>query len=278
MDRRTSLVLVLSFAAALFGCAPHGPLPLVSSETKSAPAPPPPPPPAAEPAPVSEARPHKPHASTYVAAGSLAEKTAEDPKRGPADRENMLEQARKAYQQAIATEPDYLPAYQGLARLYIKLGDHDHAVATLQKVLQTHPKEAPLWFDLGMCYSRHKQWEPALDCLRKAVDLDPESRPYINTLGFCLARAGKLDESLACFQKIGGPAQAHYNLARMLHHLGQDEPSKQHLQLALQADPKLDAARQLLSHLDGRPTGVVQMSAAEPIDDEDAEEDEHPAR
>jgi Tfp pilus assembly protein PilF len=274
MDRRISLVLVLGLACGLLGCAPHSSLPLVSTETKSAPPPPPVTPP--EPTPVSDGKPKKPHASTYVAAGSLAEKTAEDPKRTPANREEMLEQARKAYQLAITTDPDYVPAHQALARLYIKMRDEEHAVATLRKVLQAHPKEAPLWFDLGMCYSRQKQWESAIDCLRKAVEIDPESRPYVNTLGFCLARAGKLDESVACFRKVMGPAEAHYNLARMLHHLGQDEQCKQHLQLALQVDPQLEAARQLLSQLDGKGTGVVQTSAAEP--DDDQEEDEHPGR
>lgn len=263
MDRRAAFVLALGLATGALGCAPHGTLPLVSSDTQATPTA------TAEPdlAP-DDGKPHKPHASTCVAAGNLAEKTADEPLRGPAEREQLLDQARKAYQQAIALEPDYVPAHQALARLYVKLGDNERAVATYQKVLKAHPKEAPLWFELGMCYSRQKQWDRALENLRHAVTLDPENRYYVNTLGFCLARAGRYDESLACFRKICGPARAHYNLARMLHHLNRDDLSREHLRLALQADPQLAAARQLLAQIEA-PAGVVQASAA---DDQDAEQ------
>jgi tetratricopeptide (TPR) repeat protein len=274
MDRRASLVLALGLAAGALGCTPRGSLPVVSADAQPAPAPPE----VVDQLPVSDGKPHKPHASTFVAAGRLAENTAEDPKRPPANREFLLEQARKAYQQAIATDPDCVPAYQALAGLYLKQRDYDRAVATYQKALQGHPKESALWFELGMCYSRQRQWDPAVANLRQAVALDPENRPYVNTLGFCLARAGKVDESVACFQKIAGPAQAHYNVARMLHHLKQDELSREHLRLALRADPQLAAAKQLLDQLDGRvAAGVVQVTGIEPTDDE-AEEEETPGR
>jgi tetratricopeptide (TPR) repeat protein len=256
MDRRASLVLALGLATGVLGCGPNGGLPLASSDPKAVAAP------TTAEVPLTPLS-AKPHASTYRAAGSLAEKSAEDPNRGPADRENLFEEARKNYQQAIATDPNYLPAYQALARLYLKEGDQERAVATYQKAIKAHPKAAPLWYELGMCYSRQKQWEPALTNLRQAVKLDPENRPYVNTLGYCLARAGLYDESLACFRKIVGPAQAHYNLARMLHHLGRDDLSRQHLQMALQADPRLVPARQLLTQLDGQASGVVPAAAVE---------------
>jgi tetratricopeptide (TPR) repeat protein len=276
MDRRASLVLALGLAAGVLGCTPRGSLPVVSGDAQTAPAPAPPE--MVDQLPVGDGKPHKPHASTFVAAGRLAENTAEDPKRPLANREDLLEQARKAYQQAIATDADYVPAYQALAGLYLKQRDYDRAVATYQKVLKGHPKEAVLWFELGMCYSRQRQWDQALANLRQAVALDPENRPYVNTLGFCLARAGKADESVACFAKVVGPAQAHYNVARMLHHLKQDKLCREHLQQALQVDPRLTGAKQLLDQLDGKAApGVVRVTGIEPADD-DAEEEETPGR
>jgi tetratricopeptide (TPR) repeat protein len=193
------------------------------------------------------------HAMTYVAAGRLREQEATAPGRSPAEREAAYESARKAYQQALALDTNCLTAYEALAHLYESMGDQDRAVATYQKVLKTHPKEAGLWYDLGMCYSRHKQWDQAVANLSKAVELDPENRPYSHTLGFCLARAGRFDDSLACFQRVDGPAKAHYNLARMLEHLNQTELCKQHLQIAVQADPNLAEAQQLLAQLNGQP-------------------------
>ena len=47
----------------------------------------------------------------------------------------------------------------------------------------------------------------------------------------------------AVFAKLEGEASAHYNLARMLHHVNEDEMSKQHLQIALQLKPEMTPAR-----------------------------------
>jgi tetratricopeptide (TPR) repeat protein len=109
-----------------------------------------------------------------------------------------------------------------------------------------------------MAQARQKQWEPALAHLKEASDLDPENRSYETTYAYTLARAGKWQESYQAFCKLGTPAEAHYNLARMLHHLQQDDASREHLALALQADPNLASARQMLASLSG--TGVRQAS------------------
>jgi tetratricopeptide (TPR) repeat protein len=265
MDGRVSLVLALGLVTGVLGCNPQGPLPLVSSGADPKPVAP------ATDLPPSDGRPKKAHASTFVAAGELAEKSAQDPARSAADRTSMLEQARKAYQQAIATDPNYLPAHTALANLYLAQGDQERCFATYQKVLKAHPKEASLWFGLGMCYSRLQRWDEAVADLRKAHELDPDNRPYANTLGYCLARAGRYEESLACFRGLVGEAQAQYNLARMLHHMHRDDLSRQHLQLALHADPQLAPARELLAQLSGAApagSGVVPASRQIGLDDQ----------
>jgi Flp pilus assembly protein TadD len=272
MDGRASVVLALALAAGVVGCNPQGPLPLVSSTAE----PPKPVAPSTD-LPPSDGKPKKAHASTFVAAGDLAEKGSIDPARTPADRANMLEQARKAYQQAIATDPNYLPAHVALAKLYLDQGDQERCFATYQKVLKAHPKEASLWFGLGMCYSRLKRWDEAVTNLRKAHELDPENRPYADTLGYCLARAGRYEESLACFREMVGEAQAQYNLARMLHHINRDDLSRQHLALALRAEPQLAPARELLAQLNGVApggSGVVPASHQIGLDDQDDGDDD----
>jgi tetratricopeptide (TPR) repeat protein len=271
MDGRASVVLALGLLTGVLGCNPQGPLPLVSSTAE----PPKPVAPATD-LPPADGRPKKAHASTFVAAGELAEKGSQDAARTPADRANMLEQARKAYLQAIATDPNYLPAHTALANLYLTQGDQERCFAAYQKVLKAHPKEASLWYGLGMCYSRLKRWDEAVANLRKAHELDPDNRPYANTLGYCLARAGRYEESLGCFRELVGEAQAQYNLARMLHHLKRDDLSRQHLQLALRAEPQLAPARQLLAQLNGAApaaSGVVPASHQIGLDDQDGGDD-----
>jgi tetratricopeptide (TPR) repeat protein len=205
-----------------------------------------------------------PKPTTCVAFGEFDEKAALEPNRSSADKERLLDQARRAYQQALELEPNYLPALKGLARVYIARNDEQRVVATFQQAIKLYPKDAGLVLELGMWHARRREWDAALIQLRTAHDLDPENRQCANMLGYCLARTGRFDESIAVFTKAGGEAQAHFNLARMLHHMQQDELSKQHAQLALQKDPQLKEAAQLLVELSAKVEEAPQPRVGTP--------------
>jgi tetratricopeptide (TPR) repeat protein len=192
-----------------------------------------------------------PKASTCLAGAEFCHLEANAAKTTPAQREEYRERARKGYQQALAQDPKNVTALQGLARLYADMNDRDRAIATYQKALKLTPKDASLSCELGMAHARWKEFEPAITHLKTAFDLEPENSQCANLLGHCLARAGRYDEALAVFTKTVGEAKAHYNLARMLHHLRQEELSRQHLALALSADPQMAEARELLLQLSG---------------------------
>src|SRR5262249_27236180 len=167
-----------------------------------------------------------------------------------AERTAVLEEARRAYQHALKLDPHYLPAYKGLARMYETVEDHDRAGETFRRAAQLHPRDAELWDLLGMCHARHKDWQPALEAMQKAVELDPENRRFANDFGLCLARTEHYQDAFNVLKRYGGEANAHYNLARMLEHLGQIEPSKEHVRRALHLKPDLEGAQQLLSRLE----------------------------
>ncbi len=103
-----------------------------------------------------------------------------------------------------------------------------------------------MWFDLGMCYSRQKDLAQARQCYQKALDLDPENLSYMKQMGFTLARLGQTDQGLAYLTRAMGAALAHYNLARMMDHMGQPDQCRRHLELALQINPSLPQAREML--------------------------------
>jgi Flp pilus assembly protein TadD len=195
--------------------------------------------------------PRTPKASTCVALADWYAREAQAPERPQAQVDYLRDVARKQYQQALSIDPNHLPAYQALGRLYVAMGDQAHAVATLRKGIEMGPKNAPLWYDLGTCYLRQRDWEPALQCLNRAVDFDPENREYVNMLGHTLSRTGHYPESVAIFSRIYGEAKAYYNVARMLQHLNNPELSKQYLRVAVQKDPTLEVAQQLLTQLEG---------------------------
>jgi tetratricopeptide (TPR) repeat protein len=244
MDCRKSLVLALGLVGGAAGCVtttagPTAPAPVVLEKAKDPPR-------------------HAPKPETCVAlADHFAAEGSSKPE-GSAEQERLYDQARREYQQALDVDPNHVPAYRALGRLYTAMGDHDRAVSTYQKGLQKQPKDAALWCDLGMCHARHKEWDRAIEALRKAADLDPENKQYQNVLGHCLARAGRADAALDVFRKSTGEGRAQYNVARMLHHMNQDAEARQHLQAALRAEPTLEPARQLLAQLNGgAPAGAV---------------------
>jgi tetratricopeptide (TPR) repeat protein len=249
MDWRRSLVVVLSLLGSVTGCSLTG-AQLAPLKAEGSPA-------FADAG--TDARPprelpkREPKAKTCVEYGKFREDEARAPGRTPAEQEALLDQARRMYQQALQVEPKNLEAARSLARLYARQRDHERAVATYQKALKYHPKEISLWSELGMVHAQQKEWEPALKAFRKAHELDPENRQSAHNLGFCLARAGRYDESLALLQKTDGEAKGHYNLARMLHHMQQDDLSRQQLQLALQKDPYLIGAQELMVQLQNGP-------------------------
>lgn len=186
--------------------------------------------------------------STLVAFATIK---VESSAKTPAEREVNLDQARAAYRQALQMDPGYVPAHLGLARLQESRNDHEGALACYAEVVKRAPADPKNWLELGMCHARHKEWPPAIDDMRKAVQLDPTAPACNRALGLTLARAGDPDEALLYLMKAEGEAEAHYTIARMMHHLKRDQESKKFARQALVADPKLQGARQLLVELEG---------------------------
>jgi tetratricopeptide (TPR) repeat protein len=201
----------------------------------------------------------EPKASTLVAAADMHRSEAKSPQYQQAQRDELRDMARISYEQALKIDPKNAAAQLGIARLYFDMNDHDRAVAAYQKALKQDPKNALLLSELGMVHARSREWEKAITNLKAALDNDPNNKDCATTLGYCLARSGRIDEALAVFRKCVGEAKAQYNVARMLHHMNQDGLCRQHLDLALRADPHLIEARDMLIQLSAKPLQRVQQ-------------------
>jgi len=219
---------------------------------------------------------HEPHAATCVAFGDLHAQVAEDPHRPPMEQDQIRQQACKDYQQALKIDATCAAAYLGLGRLYQQTGDYDRALATYQKGLTQLPKAAPLWYDLAVCQARHKEWEPALTNLKMAADLEPDNVTYGKMRGFCLAQVGRYDDSFDCFKKVTSEAQAHYDVARALHHAQEDDACRRHLMAALALQPNMEQAKHLLADLD-KPAHEPGKPAVARVGFEQVDSDKGPA-
>jgi tetratricopeptide (TPR) repeat protein len=215
-----------------------------------------------------------PTAATCSTYGDWYSQAAREPGIGQAQAQQLRDTALKAYQQAMQIDPKYLPAYRSTAALYWDLNDPSHAAQMYQKALQIYPKDARLWYELGLGQFRQKEYAEGLTAMEKAHTLESENREYSNAYGYALARAGRYDQALIVFARHNDPARAHYNLARMLAHMGQAEQSMEQVRLALNQDPSLNEARQLEAELQGRPwpateeirpAGGPQATPAQPV-------------
>jgi tetratricopeptide (TPR) repeat protein len=250
MDCRKTVVLALAWLVGILGCQQKQllqspPSQNVSTTGFTGPLIP-------EDAPINPASVKKkkiPKPKTLVALGKFRAGEANTSELPPLYRQEHREVARKAFQQAIDIDPGYVPAYLGLGRLYTDMDDLDHAVDTYHQGLKIKPEDGLLWFELGMLYARQKQWDQAIPALTRAVACDPENRRSVNILGYALARTGQFEASFECFTRIYGPGQAHYEVARMLSHMGYTKEAEQELILALENAPKLSEARALLQQL-----------------------------
>jgi tetratricopeptide (TPR) repeat protein len=204
---------------------------------------------------------------TEVAFGNFkVREAAATPDLTPPQKEQLYEQARRAYQHALELDPNCRDAYAGLARLYTARGQEDKALEIYHKGLKRCPQDAGLWFDMGMCQCRRKDWNAALDCLYKAHELDSENPICTRTLGLTLARAGRDREAVTMLTHAMSPAEANYTVARMLHHLHKDDQARTYLQEALRLKPDLAGANALYVQLGGGPqpaTPTVNLSLEE---------------
>jgi tetratricopeptide (TPR) repeat protein len=246
MDCRRPVALTLSLLAGMAGCSQHA----ANVPSASTPV-------AVKNGPKTdtfdpEALKRQPKPETFVAFGDFSAHEAEA-STVPVEKEQLQDRARRAYQDALKADPNCIAAQKALARLYVMSNDYSQAKETYDAALKQAPGDASLWFAAGMTYARTKEWGLAVEHLAKASELDPENRSYHRYLGFMLARAGRIDESLAAFGRYEGEAKAHYYLAEMLEHLGQVDPCKTQLQLALAKDPQLSEATQMLVRLSGGP-------------------------
>jgi tetratricopeptide (TPR) repeat protein len=164
---------------------------------------------------------------------------AANPKKTPEEAQLIREQARLDYEKAIKLNPKYVPAYQGLARLYNAMNERERVVETYQRALQIDGKNAVLWYELAMYYNGQKNWNSALDCVTRALKFDPRNRNYLNAQAIVLAEAGRYDESLNCFVHSSGEAMGSYRLAQTLDRLQQPGLSRYYLETALHKDPSL---------------------------------------
>ena len=120
---------------------------------------------------------------------------------------------------ALELDPNYLPAYSGLAAFYINSKQEDRAIAQYQKIVSLRPENATPYTLIGILEDQRKNYDVAADNYRKALEKDPNAVIAANNLAWLYATTGKgnMDEALRLAQ---GVVQKNPNIAGFIDTLG----------------------------------------------------------
>ena len=191
----------------------------------------------------------------YVAAGRMLESQGKFP------------EAKEKYEQALKAAPKDVTALVSLARLHDRQNRPAEAVELYQRALKTSSKNSLVLNDLGLCYAKQKQFARAAESLREAVALQPTSAKYRNNLAAVLVEMGRADEALEHLAAVNPPAVAQYNLGYLLVQQGQKDLAAKYFKEAVNLDPNLGQARDMLAQITPTATAPLaeQRIAARPV-------------
>ena len=120
--------------------------------------------------------------------------------------ENSLQQQKYQeavtyYRQAIAQQPDFVPAYLGWAKLLTRGGATKKAIACYLQGLKQVPDSAELYFHLGHLYQLDSKWSQATVCYQKAVQHDPKYSHAYHELGEVLSKQEQWSDAIAAYRQ-----------------------------------------------------------------------------
>jgi len=134
-----------------------------------------------------------------------------------------LDSARKYYERAIKTDPQYAEAINNLGTIFYARKSYRRAVSEYKKALRITPGSASAWANLGSAYFARKNFETASDAYQHALTLDPEVFERHSTTGSTVQE-----------KSIGDRAKFHYYLARTYAKAGRNADAIIYIRKALE--------------------------------------------
>ncbi len=122
-----------------------------------------------------------------------------------------LPAAEVAYRKAIELQPELMPAYLDLARLYGDAGRYDPALERLGEALKRNPRDLGALMLAGVIQERKGDVKAAQESLAKALEVNPRFAPAANNLAYLLS-------------EHGGDQERALQLAQVAKEVAPDEP------------------------------------------------------
>jgi tetratricopeptide (TPR) repeat protein len=112
-----------------------------------------------------------------------------------------LQKARQHFERAIDTEPNILPPYIALAKVYVQEEELPQAISQYEAIVEKKPNYLAGYMALGTIHGQQGDAERAEAYYRKALEIKRDFAPAANNLAWTLAsKGGNIDEALGFAQ------------------------------------------------------------------------------
>jgi tetratricopeptide (TPR) repeat protein len=153
-----------------------------------------------------------------------------------------LEAARESFQQALAVNPNSVPAYSYLGTLYHKQGQSERAVELFNRAIEIDRFDVVSIYNLGLVYLANQQIDQALARFHRVIELAPEHSGAHNSLAYLHGMQGRRDlaedEAKKAIYFNPKEASARYNLASIYLDSGRVEEARAQYRAITEASPR----------------------------------------
>ena len=175
----------------------------------------------------------------------------DEARRRPNDKE--LRTAGEYFQHAIDAQPDFAPAYIGLAEAHHLLlwpSSEDFALMrrAAEKAVALDPGSSEARTELALMKGEDWDWAGAEEEYQRAITLNPNNADAHDMLGDCLADTGRLEEGWKEKEIAQALDPGHDHLSLALYRRGQYDRAIELLQKGLETQPENASIRYFLSH------------------------------
>ena len=132
------------------------------------------------------------------------------------ERDGHLREAIRAFEQALALDPDYPEANNAIAYAYVSLGEYDKAMPFLNRYVALCPGDANPLDSLAETYFLMHRPDEAIENYEAALALKPDFFETMLSLAYVHGARGDVDEVLRCIDRAMAVAPTPGVQARVL--------------------------------------------------------------
>ena len=110
-----------------------------------------------------------------------------------------LAQAIKAYQAAIAFDPQLINAYNNLGNLFTQVGQLEQSELLYRQAIKVAPNQVGSYLNLGNLLLTNQQIDEAIAIYQQALQLNLHNADIFHNLGMAFKLQGKLTQANICF-------------------------------------------------------------------------------